>query len=178
MTPQFATALTDVKKLVEGRVRQQLEYYRGRVDHRRIAYRVSGAIVIVLGASIPLLVHIPDAYCQAWVVGIVGVVVAITSSLGQFFQWQKVWHDYSMSIFLLEDALTQFDLRVKELSLLALTDDAKATADLLEDGRALLRTTGAVIQSEIGQFFTRLESAQSSKAPKPGAPEVTGSTHV
>ncbi|OLF12300.1 hypothetical protein BLA60_09980 [Actinophytocola xinjiangensis] len=57
--------------------------------HRRL-YRLSGILVIIAGAGLPLLVSV-DYQAKDIVIAITGVLVAAITSLRAFYRWDQSW---------------------------------------------------------------------------------------
>jgi hypothetical protein len=66
------------------------EFYDARAWWHRRLYRLSGILVILVGAALPLLSVMDYAYKEV-TVSLAGIVVAVMTSLRAFYRWDQSW---------------------------------------------------------------------------------------
>lgn len=82
-SPEFTAA-------VESYVRNVRDAYDRRADRHRRYYRASGILVILSGASLPLLTTL-DYANKSLVISLVGVFVSVATALRAFYRWDHMW---------------------------------------------------------------------------------------
>lgn len=82
-SPSFAATAEDY-------VRRIRDSYDGRASGHRRYYRASGMLVIVAGASLPLLTTL-DYQHKSLVISLVGVLVSVVTALRAFYRWDHMW---------------------------------------------------------------------------------------
>jgi hypothetical protein len=73
------------------RLDDQIEWYDKRSNSNQRTFKVLKVIVIAAAALIPLLAGLP---VPAWVMGALGVVIALTEGIQQLNQYQANWISY------------------------------------------------------------------------------------
>ena len=73
------------------RLDDQIEWYDKRSNSNQRAFKVLKVVVIAAAAVIPLLAGLP---VPAWVMGALGVVIALTEGLQQLNQYHANWISY------------------------------------------------------------------------------------
>jgi uncharacterized protein DUF4231 len=75
---------------VEAYLARLLSYYNSRASWHRRCYRFSGIVVILIGASLPLITTQSYAH-KDLVVSLMGVAIAVLTALRAFYRWEQSW---------------------------------------------------------------------------------------
>jgi hypothetical protein len=65
-------------------------YYNSRATWHRVFHRVSGILVILAGAGLPVLTNL-DYPGKATVISLAGMVIAVLTGLHAFYRWDQSW---------------------------------------------------------------------------------------
>jgi len=85
--------------------------YRRRARKNRLWFRGAGILVILLSAILPLLAGF-DFDHKDWTLGIIGVVIAVTTALRSFFQWDQLWSLLRQTDFELTELIARWRLAI------------------------------------------------------------------
>jgi hypothetical protein len=83
-------ALDGYRKIAEDSVVPLKNQYNWRADWHRRNFRLSGIVVILVSASLPLLAAF-DYWWKDLVVAVAGVVIATVTGLRTFYHWDQMW---------------------------------------------------------------------------------------
>lgn len=142
-----------LEQTVNEYARKSHDWYRQKKRIPRRFYYLSGAMVVVLSALIPLLSAYEGTYFRL-TVGIIGVVVSVTTGFNTFFRWEKTWHSFAAAQFDLEYMLRRWEIRMHQAKGDANREESlklarEATESILEETRTLR-------QAETEGFFRNL----------------------
>jgi hypothetical protein len=134
-----------------GSIRWYIAYYKDRAPKRRLAFRLSGFLLLVLSVSLPFLTWVAPESSQATVASSLSWVIALVAAASSFFNWQRAWQGYTQTQLTLQFLLTEWELK---------TAEARAAASA-EEGVAILRealkklVTGVTeaVSQETAQYF-------------------------
>ena len=73
------------------RLDDQIEWYSKRSNSNQRAFKVLKSVVIAAAALIPLLAALP---VPPWIMGALGVVIALTEGIQRLNQYQANWISY------------------------------------------------------------------------------------
>jgi hypothetical protein len=139
--------------------------YKARAANHRRWFRVSGILIIVLSATLPLLAG-ADFDGKNVVIGVIGVAVAVVAGLRNFYKWDHLWGVLRRSAFELDFLLAQWRLDVANIAC-----DRKQKAAKMEAIRKrtadLAAAANEVRERESSGYFTSLSF--------PGAEKKEGS---
>lgn len=98
-----ALALTDLQKhFLRSRWLDQVLWMEGRADHARNRYYLFRLTTIILGVIIPVLVGLniegPIGAILRYGIVVLGLLVAITASLEEFFRYGERWRHYRQTV--------------------------------------------------------------------------------
>ncbi|WP_307855312.1 DUF4231 domain-containing protein [Kibdelosporangium banguiense] len=65
-------------------------YYDSRAGWHRVYHRLSGILIILVGAGLPVLTNL-DYPAKATVVSLAGMVIAVLTGLHAFYRWDQSW---------------------------------------------------------------------------------------
>jgi len=131
----------DLPAFAEAYVTRLRMFYDSRASWHRRLYRISGILVILSGAILPVLAtaHYPH---KEIVVSSIGVLVAALTGLRAFYRWDQSWVVLRQTEFLIDDAYWAWKGNTPN-------PDAKTASELLQ---ALIK----IRQSEAETFFKDL----------------------
>jgi hypothetical protein len=94
-TQPFPTLQADID--CKGLVRAADEYavrirafYHARATWHRVFHRVSGILIILVGAGLPVLTNL-DYPGKATVISLAGMAVAVLTAMHAFYRWDQSW---------------------------------------------------------------------------------------
>ena len=98
-----ALALSDLQKhSLRSRWLDQVLWMEGRADHARNRYYLFRLTTIILGVIIPVLVGLniegPIGAILRYGIVVLGLLVAITASLEEFFRYGERWRHYRQTV--------------------------------------------------------------------------------
>jgi len=136
----------------QGSIRWYIAYYKARAPKRRLAFRVSGFLLLVLSISLPFLIWIaPDESSRASVASTLSWLIALVAAASSFFNWQRVWQGYTQTQLTLQFLLTEWELKTAEARS-AKTDEEGVTILREALNKIVAEVTEAVSQ-ETAQYF-------------------------
>jgi hypothetical protein len=146
-----------------GSIRWYIAYYKDRAPKRRLAFRLSGFLLLVLSVSLPFLTWVAPESSQATVASSLSWVIALVAAASSFFNWQRTWQGYTQTQLTLQFLLTEWELK---------TAEARAAASA-EEGVAILRdalkklVTGVTeaVSQETAQYFEGVHVPQVQPVP-------------
>jgi hypothetical protein len=131
---------------VDGYVTMLRAFYHSRAIWHRRFYRVSGALVILTGAGLPVLANL-DYGAKNVVVSLAGTLVAVLAALHGFYRWDQSW------ILLRNTEITITASYWEWRAALAETDDVAARTSLTSE---FLRTLAKIRDEESLTYFKNL----------------------
>jgi hypothetical protein len=139
--------------------------YRRRAKWHRYWFRISGVLVIVLSALLPLLAGLSfDA--KDGTLAAVGVTIAIVTGLRVFFQWDQLWGLLRQSDFALSHLLANWELDVAAAAELP---EPERRSTLFALSRDVLAKADQIRQAESQKFFGALRFPGGAAAGEGGA---------
>lgn len=119
----------------ENYVRRIRENYDARANGHRRYYRASGILVIVAGASLPILTTL-DYEGKELAVSLIGVLVSVVTALRAFYRWDQIWALLRVTEFSVSQAYWEWrrsiDGRLDATDAVITDKNREATALLLE----------------------------------------------
>lgn len=111
----------------QGSIRWYIAYYKDRAPKRRLAFRVSGFLLLVLSINLLFLTWIaPDESSLTSVATKLSWIIALVAAASSFFTWQRTWQGYTQTQLTLQFLLTEWELKTAEARA-ARTDDEGVT---------------------------------------------------
>ena len=102
--------IAELRTLVEREVLPLIQWYQRKKRWPRRLHRLSGVLVIALGATIPLLSAYSASPPTRIVVGTAGAVITVITGLATVYEWQKTWRIFTVAQAELEtERLAWFD---------------------------------------------------------------------
>lgn len=140
----------------EGYVRCVRDNYDKRATGHRRNYRVSGVLVIVAGASLPLLTTL-DYGEKDLTISLVGVLVSFVTAMRAFYRWDQIWALLRVTEFSVSQAYWEWRSSID--GRLEATDD-KIVAANREATIVLLEKIAEIRGNEAMSFFRDLPFPQ------------------
>lgn len=80
---------------LQQRLEDQIDWYSAKSSHCQTRYKVLRVIEIVSAAIIPLLSGLGEKVpCGPWIIGTLGVVIAVATAVGSLFKYHENWIQY------------------------------------------------------------------------------------
>jgi hypothetical protein len=150
--------IAELRALADREVLPLIAWYQRKKRWPRRLHRLSGIVVIGLGATIPLLSAYSDRGPVRIAVGVAGAVITIITGLATVYEWQKTWRLFTVAQTDLETARLRW-----ELALHAAEGTPDRLARAVAATESLLETATHARRSETTEFF----------ADKPELPKTT-----
>ena len=84
---------------IENRLDRQIEWYSNKSATNKKLYISSRIIEIISAATIPFLSGMGDKISySAWIIGSLGLLIAIIASLNSLFKYQENWIEYRSTV--------------------------------------------------------------------------------
>ena len=135
----------------EGSVRWYLAYYKVRAPKRRLAFRVSGFLLLVLSVSLPFLTWVAPETYQASVASTLSWLIALVAAASSFFNWQRTWQGYTQTQLTLQFLLTDWELKTAEAR--AAGTEADGIMILREALNKIVAGVTEAVSQETAQYF-------------------------
>jgi hypothetical protein len=103
--------IADLQLLIKGTVLKDKVWYRTSSKVNYYAYRISGILIILLSSSLPLLTANTFMH-KDLIISIVGILIAVISSLISFFKWNDIWKADSFAFVELKNALAIWEFKM------------------------------------------------------------------
>jgi len=142
---------------VEGSYCQLKGWYGDRMSSRRLGSRMLAVLIIVLGASLPLIAILDQIFKnQKFWIAFIGAAIVIAQGFSQTFQYEESWRNYTTAKLELEGAHRLWQKKVVDASLSTegLEAAQKATDDFSDS------VTKIVLKETTGFFDTLSESVK------------------
>lgn len=134
-----------------GSVLWYIAFYQKRAPRRRMAFRASGFILLVLSISLPFLTQAAPSVWQSLVASTLAWLIALVAAANSFFGWQKAWQLYTQTQLTLQFALSEWELRTAEARAAATDEEGmKVLQDALP---RLTKSVSEAISNETAQYF-------------------------
>ena len=135
----------------QGSIRWYIAYYKERGPKRRLAFRVSGFLLLVLSVSLPFLTWVAPEPLQASVASSLSWLIALVAAASSFFNWQRAWQGYTQTQLTLQFLLTEWELKTAEAR--AAGTEAEGVAILREALNKLVAGVTEAVSQETAQYF-------------------------
>lgn len=87
--------IMDINEYISNRLEDQINWYDKKSVSCQKKYKNAQVAEIILAALIPLLsAYAKDYTCIAFIVGLLGAVIAILQSITKLFKWHENWIEY------------------------------------------------------------------------------------
>ena len=141
-------------KIAEDSVRRLLTQYNWRANWHRRNFRLSGIVVILVSASLPLLAAF-DYSRKDLVVAVAGVVIAVVTGLRSFYHWDLLWGSLRRTHFDLTHAYNSWLIEIQHAETSAAP--AEIEARRYEATKALVARVNEIRTAESDKFFESLK---------------------
>jgi hypothetical protein len=148
---QNAGVDADLVALVDRRVVPLVEWYQCKKRWPRRLYRATTTMVILLGASIPLLALGEPSEATRLLASVVGVTISGLTGLAAVYDWQRRWRIFTGAQTALEGRLAEWELAFAEAGQ---TVPPERTREIrIAATRDLVTAAAAIRQGETEDFF-------------------------
>ncbi len=155
MSNDQADPFAELRKIKADYIDKTLRWYATRSACPRLAFRVSGVVIIVTSLALPFLAawaaHSPDNKIPKLSVPIASFIIAVVTGLNAFFGWQKSWEKRMTIQLTLEGAIALWQTKIDAAQNIA--DPAKAYETALEATQNLVKSTQALTIGETAEWF-------------------------
>lgn len=145
--------LRPLRELVERQVLPLIDWYQRKKRWPRRLHKSTTALVIILGALIPIATAWSASTPARVFVGVVGVTITTVTSLAVSFDWYRRWRLFTIAQSQLESELATWEFAIARARMLPAEEGREqaiaATATLLEAAKkASLEETEAFFESQ------------------------------
>jgi hypothetical protein len=137
-------------KDIDGSYCQLKSWYEDRMFSERFGSRMLAVLLIVLGASLPLITILDKTFTnQKFWVAFVGAAIVIAQGFSQTFQYEESWRGYTVAKLELEGAHRYWQKRIIDSSIMeegGLETAKRATEEFLD-------SVSKIVQKETTGFF-------------------------
>ena len=157
---ELGELLQELRRIVDENVTSTLRWYKHRAALPRLIFRASGALIIILSVSIPLMAALQYPGKDI-VLSAIAVLIAALTGLNSFYRWEDTWRNRRETEFALTHLLSIWELKIVEA--MHLGDPRKAKELLLVATRQLLEDAKGVTGTETEKFFSNIDWPQAEK---------------
>ncbi|MDH5428419.1 MAG: SLATT domain-containing protein [Nitrospirota bacterium] len=147
----------------QGSIRWYIAYYKERAPKRRLAFRISGFLLLVLSVSLPFLTWVAGPEYQASVASTLSWLIALVAAASSFFNWQRAWQGYTQTQLTLQFLLTEWELKTAEAR--AAGTDAEGVAILRDALNKIMAGVTEAVSQETAQYFEGVHVPQVQTVP-------------
>ncbi len=135
----------------QGSVLWYIAFYQKRAPRRRIAFRVTGFVLLFLSISLPFITQVSPKEWQSQVASAIAWLIALVAAANSFFNWQKAWQLHTQTQLTLQFALSEWELRTAEAR--AAATDEEGLKVLQVAMQRLTKTVSEAVANETAQYF-------------------------
>jgi hypothetical protein len=130
-----------------------IEWYRKRSPHKRLYYRASGLLIIVLGIALPILAVFGKdlEYKDLWVSVLAGLIALLTG-LNSFFRWDVAWRGHIQALLTLDRLQKEWEFAIAKAR--ALPDAGEGLKLAIEATEQFQTRAHDTVEAEAKGFFT------------------------
>jgi hypothetical protein len=162
--PQFEQLIQAAHALKARFVDENCHWYR---THKRVpflAYRLAGVLIIILGVTLPAIVAV-EFPRKTLVISVMSVTIAALTGLNSFFRWDRTWRGRALCQYDIEWLVARWELELENARLI-LPDAHQRRQHVYRATRELLSNVASVSDSEVQEFFGRLQFPQNDQSSK------------
>lgn len=142
--------LRPLRELVERQVVPMIDWYQRKKRWPRRLHKSTTAVVIVLGALIPIATAWSGSTPARVFVGVLGVVITTVTSLAVSFDWYRRWRLFTIAQNTLESQLATWEFAIARARMLP-EEEGRAAA--IEATSVLLEAANLARNEETEAFF-------------------------
>lgn len=142
-------------------------WYEERMSSRQFSSRILAVLIIVLGASLPLIVILENTFKnQKFWIAFIGAAIVIGQGFSQTFQYEESWRSYTVAKLELEGAHREWQKRIINAAMASNgLQEAKSATDSFSESVSKI-----VLKETTGFFDSVSESMKSLTNSSSGAP--------
>jgi hypothetical protein len=160
--------LRPLRELVERQVLPTIDWYQRKKRWPRRLHKSTTAVVIILGAMIPIATAWSGSTPARVFVGALGVTITTVTSLAVSFDWYRRWRLFSIAQSTLETELATWEFTIAKAQLLPAEEAREAAVAATS---ALLEAANRAQREETEAFF---ESQGDRAVVMPARPDEAG----
>jgi hypothetical protein len=142
--------LRPLRELVERQVLPQIDWYQRKKRWPRRLHKSTTAVVIVLGALIPIASAWSASTTARVFVGVVGVIITTVTSLAVSFEWYRRWRLFTVAQSRLESHLATWEFAMARAEMLPAEE---GRAEAVAATSALIEAANQTLGEETESFF-------------------------
>jgi hypothetical protein len=154
----FQRLLNELSALKDKYVIPSLLWYEQHSWWPRVLFRLSGAVVVILGASLPLLAAFSFPRKEI-VLSVVSVLLAGLIGLNAFFHWDEKWRGFKQTELTISHSISVWDLKMIQARHEPEHGEARKLA--IEATKDLLGSTRQATASETEGYFKDIQFPKS-----------------
>jgi hypothetical protein len=140
-----------LRELVDRQVMPLIDWYQRKKRWPRRLHKSTTAVVIVLGALIPIATAWSGSTPARVFVGILGVTITTVTSMAVSFDWYRRWRLFTLAQNQLESSLATWEFTVAQARMLPSAEEGRAAA--VEATSVLLEAANRARNEETEAFF-------------------------
>jgi hypothetical protein len=154
---QFDGFVAELRRLVEQQIQPSYGWYLTHTEAPRLAFRISGATVVIGSLLLPVITASKEFPDRSWVLTVVSLLVAVLSSLSTFFTWDSTWQSRRKAALDMQGFLAKW-----ELALLSARRAEKPHEAAFRATQELFDKTFNLVGSETNHFFSNVKPPHAS----------------
>ncbi len=136
----------------KGSVKYNIKWYSKRHPWYRVAYRVSGLLLLIMAFVLPLWVTSGESGL-ALLSGFGTFVV----SLSTFYSFKQAWSGYYLAQYNLEVLMDLYEEKIQRATLMAADGEAKAVELAVNATEDVMKSSAEVINAETKGYFASIK---------------------
>lgn len=127
-------------------------WYSDRMSSRQFSSRMLAVLIIVLGASLPLIVILDEYFInQKFWIAFIGAAIVIGQGFSQTFQYEESWRNYTVAMLELESTHRRWQKRIIDASL-----NENGLFDAQKQTEVFANSVSIIVMKETTGFFETL----------------------
>jgi hypothetical protein len=139
-----------LRELVDRQVLPLIDWYQRKKRWPRRLHKSTTAVVIILGALIPIASAWSDSVAARVFVGTIGVTITTVTSLAVSFEWNRKWRLFTVAQSQLESQLATWEFAIARAQMLS---PAEGQAEAIAATSVLLAAANQARNDETDAFF-------------------------
>lgn len=152
--PSPADFVHPLRNLVEQQVLPLIDWYQRKKRWPRRLHKATTAVVIILGALIPIASAWSGSTPARVFVGIVGVTITTITSLAASYDWYRRWRLFTVAQSQLESQLATWEFAIARARMLP---EGEGRTEAIAATSALLKAANRARSEETEAFFETQE---------------------
>jgi hypothetical protein len=155
---EFDEIFQRYESIKKERVDDQLNFYTGKVFHKRFFAQWSGVLVLIISLAIPVILRFNVDQTLNICITIMSLFIALMSGLDGLHQWRTTWREYSKAIVQIKTQIALWKIKVANAQGLSDRDElSKALGDATAE---LITNVEHITSAEMDTFFSARSAVQ------------------